>query len=161
MFDRRPQNAMLKYCGERDIKLFTYGTLAGGLLSNRYLKEGKTGLFGKVTYPTPDLNTSSLKMYWRIVQQAGGQDYWRRLLSTLGEIATSKKVSIAAVALRWAMQQGPVHPIVGLRNATHLKDNLTVFKFSLESAEIDKIEEVLATGSGGPRGDCYEMERAS
>lgn len=79
----------------------------------------------------------------------------------MGEIALSKNVSIAAVALRWAMQQGPVHPIVGLRNATHLNDNLTVFKFSLESADFDKIEEVLATGSGGPRGDCYEMERAS
>lgn len=159
LLDQRPRMAMLKYCKERDIKLFTYGTLAGGLLSNRYLEEGKKGLFGKVNYTTPDLNTSSLKMYWRVVREAGGEGHWRKLLSTLGEIAASKEVSIASVALRWAMQQGPVHPIVGLRNSTHLDDNLTALSFSLEPAEMDKIEEVLRT-SQGPRGDCYEMERS-
>ncbi|KAG0591614.1 hypothetical protein KC19_1G188300 [Ceratodon purpureus] len=159
MLDQRPRTAMLKYCEERDIKLFTYGTLAGGLLSNRYLEEGKKSLFGKVKYTTPDLNTSSLKMYWRIVREAGGEDYWRKLLSALGEIAAAKEVSISAVALRWAMQQGPVHPIVGLRNATHLDDNLTALTFTLGAAEIDKIEEVLRT-SRGPSGDCYEMERS-
>lgn len=159
LLDQRPRTAMLKFCGERDIKLFTYGTLAGGLLSNRYFEEGKKGFFGKVSYKTPDLNTSSLKMYWRIVREAGGEEYWRKLLSILSEIAASKEVSISAVALKWAMQQGPVHPIVGLRNGTHLDDNLTALTFSLESAEMDQIEEVLKT-SRGPRGDCYEMERS-
>lgn len=159
LLDQRPRMAMLKYCEERDIKLFTYGTLAGGLLSNRYFEEGKKGLFGKVSYRTPDLNTSSLKMYWRIVREAGGEDYWRKLLSTLGEIAASKEVSIAAIALKWAMQQGPVHPIIGLRNATHLDDNLTALTFSLEPSELDQIEGILKT-SQGPRGDCYEMERS-
>lgn len=149
---------MLKYCTDRNIKLFTYGTLAGGLLSNRYLEEGRKNLFGKVSYTTPDLNTSSLNMYWRILQEAGGEQYWRRLLSTLGEIASSRGVSIAAVALRWAMDQGPVHPIVGLRNAKHLEDNLMALTFSLESTDMNKINEVLAT-SPGPRGDCYQMER--
>jgi aryl-alcohol dehydrogenase-like predicted oxidoreductase len=147
---------MLKYCKARNIKLLTYGTLAGGLLSDRYSQ--KKGLFGK--YTRPDLNTSSLQMYWRIVKEAGGEEHWHQVLSILGEISGTRGVSIPAVALRWAMQQGPVHPIVGLRNSNHLHENLTALTFSLTPAEMEKIEAVLAQ-SPGPQGDCYEMERGN
>jgi aryl-alcohol dehydrogenase-like predicted oxidoreductase len=146
---------MLKYCKARNIKLLTYGTLAGGLLSDRYSQKG---LFGK--YTRPDLNTSSLQMYWRIVKEAGGEEHWHQVLSILAEISGTHRVSIPAVALRWAMQQGPVHPIVGLQNSNHLHENLTALTFSLTPAEMEKIEAVLAQ-SPGPQGDCYEMERGN
>jgi len=156
LLDQRPRELMLKYCKARNIKLLTYGTLAGGLLSDRYSQ--KKGLFGK--YTRPDLNTSSLQMYWRIVKEAGGEEHWHRVLSILAEISGTHGVSIPAVALRWAMQQGPVHPIVGLRNSNHLHENLTALTFSLTPAEMEKIEAVLAQ-SPGPQGDCYEMERGN
>lgn len=146
LLDRRPLQQMLAYCKERDIKLLTYGSMAGGLLSDRYLKA------------RVDLNTSSLKMYWRIVKEAGGDTFWKKLLGVLSNVASRKSVSIANVALRWVMQQGPVHPIVGLRNSRNLNDNLRVFQISLEDSDIAQIEEVLEE-SRGPRGDVYEMER--
>ncbi|CAM6041647.1 unnamed protein product [Sphagnum compactum] len=156
LLDQRPRELMLKYCKARNIKLLTYGTLAGGLLSDRYSQ--KKGLFGK--YTRPDLNTSSLQMYWRIVKEAGGEEHWHQVLSILAEISGTHGVSIPAVALRWAMQQGPVHPIVGLRNSNHLHENLTALTFSLTPPEMEKIEAVLAQ-SPGPQGDCYEMERGN
>jgi len=37
LIDRRPLLRMAKYCQEKDIKLLAYGTLAGGLLTHKYL----------------------------------------------------------------------------------------------------------------------------
>lgn len=66
LLDRRPLNGMVQYCANHNIKLLTYGTLAGGLLSERYVAEPKAGLpFVGPRYPPVDLNTSSLKMYSR------------------------------------------------------------------------------------------------
>lgn len=46
LLDRRPLNGMLQYCQANGIKLFTYGSVAGGLLSDKYVEEPKKGLFG-------------------------------------------------------------------------------------------------------------------
>ena len=35
--DRRAQHGLAQYCKEKNIALLTYGTLGGGLLSERYL----------------------------------------------------------------------------------------------------------------------------
>jgi hypothetical protein len=47
LLDRRPLNGMLQYCQQRGIKLMTYGSVAGGLLSDKYVEEPKKGLFGE------------------------------------------------------------------------------------------------------------------
>lgn len=109
-------------------------SLAGGLLSDRYAEEPKKGLFGQTRYSNVDLNTSSLKMYYNIVKQAGGQEVWRDLLLTLKQVADKHKVSVANVALRWVMQQGSgrmINPIVGIRNSSHIADNARVGRCAL------------------------------
>ncbi|EFJ51068.1 hypothetical protein VOLCADRAFT_88336 [Volvox carteri f. nagariensis] len=108
LLDRRPLNGMLQYCQARGIKLFTYGSVGGGLLSDKYVEEPRTGgLFGLGgnKYTPLDLNTSSLKMYWNVAKQFGGQDLWRELLLVLRRVADKHGVSVANVALRWVMQQ--------------------------------------------------------
>jgi hypothetical protein len=35
---------------------------------------------GQARYGNVDLNTSSLKMYWNVAKQFGGQELWRELL---------------------------------------------------------------------------------
>ena len=47
LLDRRPLNGMLQYCKAQGIKMFTYGSVAGGLLSDKYVEEPKKGLFGE------------------------------------------------------------------------------------------------------------------
>ena len=37
LVDRRPEAAMAAFCREHDITLLTYGTVLGGLLSEKYL----------------------------------------------------------------------------------------------------------------------------
>mmetsp|Transcript_20955 Transcript_20955/g.45854 ORF Transcript_20955/g.45854 Transcript_20955/m.45854 type:complete len:370 (+) Transcript_20955:26-1135(+) len=161
LLDRRPLNGMLQYCEARGIKLFTYGSVGGGLLSDRYVESPKAGLFGRPKYGNVDLNTSSLKMYWNVVKMFGGQDLWRELLSVLKSVADKHGVSVANVAVRWVMQQSPsggVHPLVGLRGVSHIEDNARVLSFSLDAADLGAIDQVLAKASG-PKGDIYSFER--
>jgi hypothetical protein len=40
---------MLQYCQQHGIKLFTYGSVAGGLLSDKYVEQPKKGLFGELS----------------------------------------------------------------------------------------------------------------
>ncbi|KXZ52907.1 hypothetical protein GPECTOR_8g286 [Gonium pectorale] len=167
LLDRRPLNGMLQYCGPRGIKLFTYGSVGGGLLSDKYAGPPKAtgGLFGMGApkHAPVDLNTSSLKMYWNVVRKFGGQELWRELLGVLSQVAARHGVSVANVALRWVMQQGDgntVHPIVGLRGTAHLADNARVLSFSLDQADLAAIDAVLAK-STGPTGDCYSFERGN
>ena len=37
LLDRRPENSMLEFCQQNGIKLLPFGTVAGGLLSDKYL----------------------------------------------------------------------------------------------------------------------------
>ena len=39
----------------------------------RFVEEPRKGLFGQAKFSTVDLNTSSLKMYWNVARQFGGQ----------------------------------------------------------------------------------------
>lgn len=163
LLDRRPLNGMLQYCQQRGIKLFTYGSVGGGLLSDKYYEEPRAGLFGKPKYTPVDLNTSSLKMYWNVAKQFGGQDLWRELLAVMKRVADKHGVSMANVALKWVMQQGDgktVHPIVGLRGTAHIADNARVLSLQLDQQDLDAIAQVLAK-SPGPKGDCYSFERGN
>lgn len=162
LLDRRPLNGMLEYCMSKNIKLFTYGSVGGGLLSDKYVEaEPKKGLFGQARYGNVDLNTSSLKMYWNVAKQFGGQELWRELLQVLHQVAQKHNVSVANVALRWVMQQGDgqaVFPIVGLRGSSHIEDNSRVLALTLDASDLTAIQAVLDK-SKGPKGDCYSFER--
>lgn len=72
LLDRRPLNGMLQLCQSRGIKLFTYGSVAGGLLSDKFLAQPTKNLLGQPKWPPIDLNTSSLKMYHNVAQMFGG-----------------------------------------------------------------------------------------
>lgn len=37
LLDRRPENGTVAFCQQHDIKILPFGTVAGGLLSDRYL----------------------------------------------------------------------------------------------------------------------------
>ncbi|HEY9651826.1 MAG TPA: aldo/keto reductase, partial [Coleofasciculaceae cyanobacterium] len=75
LIDRRPEVNMVKFCREHNIQLFTYGTLCGGLLSEKYLGQ-----------PEPrggELSTASLRKYKNMVDAWGGWRLFQDLLSVL------------------------------------------------------------------------------
>ena len=156
LIDRRPEIKMAQYCQNQGIHLLAYGTLAGGLLSDRYLGQLEPGRAA--------LTTASLSKYKQMVDAWGGWDLLQELLFGLKGIADRHQVSIADVAMRYIMDRPSVAGvIVGVRLgvADHLEDNAQVFGFELAPEDLDEIESVLSRSRDLYQaiGDCGDEYR--
>jgi len=139
LVDRRPEARMATFCGEHGMSLLAYGTLLGGLLSEKYL--------GRPEPPRTELNTASLQKYKRMIDAWGGWALFQQLLAVLKQIADKHRVSVANVGVRYILDRPAVAGvIVGMRLgvAEHIADNSRVFGFALDSADDAAIEPVLA-----------------
>lgn len=137
IIDRRPQVQMASYYANNDMKLLTYGTLAGGLLSDRYLQQAE---------PTgTQLATVSLRKYKQMIDLWGGWTLFQALLTTLRGIADQYGVSIANVAVRYVLQQPTVAGVIAgtrLSISDNRDDNKQVFNFALSEADLNKIDAI-------------------
>ncbi|MBD2091192.1 aldo/keto reductase [Microcoleus sp. FACHB-1515] len=156
LIDRRPLVQMAQFCQQHDIKLLAYGTLCGGLLSDRYLNQ-----------PEPSANqlsTASQRKYKKMIDAWGDWNLLQSLLNVLHSIAQKHQVSIANVAIRWVLDQPAVAgAIVGARLsiAEHLRDNARVFDLQLDEADRAEIEVVLGKSRDlfAAIGDCGDEYR--
>lgn len=152
LLDRRPLNRMTALCREHGVGLLAFGTVAGGLLTERWLGA-----------PEPDveeMETWSQMKYGRFVAQAGGWDRFQALLGTLDREARRLGVSMANVACRWVLEQeGVAGIIVGARlgRSQHIADNLRLFGFQLDAAARKALAEATAALDPipGDSGDEY------
>ena len=138
LIDRRPEVAMAGFCAEQVSSLLAYGTLCGGLLSDRYL--------GRPEPNRADLNTASLGKYKQMVDAWGGWELFQQLLAALRAVADKHDATIANVAVRYVLDRPAVAGvIVGARLgvAEHIADNARVFNINLDSDDLRTIEAVL------------------
>ena len=153
LLDRRAGGDMAAFCLENNIKLLAYGTLAGGLLSEKWL--------GKPEPAADDIADWSKSKYKRFVDQVGGWEVFQGVLRAVALVAKKHAVSIANVATRWVLDQPAVAAvIVGARlgESEHRTDNLRGFSFSLDDEDRGKIADALATAKSIP-GDCGDEYR--
>ncbi len=118
--------------------MLAYGTLLGGLLSEKYL--------GRPEPQRSELNTASLQKYKNMIDAWGGWALFQELLAVLKEIADKHQVGIANVGVRYVLDRPAVAGvIVGARLgiAEHLADNARVFGFALDDGDLALIETVL------------------
>lgn len=138
IIDRRPEMKMIPFCLEHNISILAYGSLCGGLLSDRYL--------GRTQPPSiAELNTSSLRKYRKMIEAWGGWNLFQELLSTLNAIAQKYKVSIANVATRYILDKSAVAGvIIGVRLGItdHRNNNAQIFNFSLDKSDYYDIDAV-------------------
>jgi aryl-alcohol dehydrogenase-like predicted oxidoreductase len=156
LVDRRPEGRMAVFCREHRITLLTYGTLLGGLLSEKYL--------GQPEPPRGELNTASLQKYKRMIDAWGGWALFQELLAALKQIADKHQVSIANVGVRYILDRPAVAGvIVGARLgvAQHITDNARVFGFELDADDHTMIEPMLAKSRDLMKsiGDCGDEYR--
>ena len=156
LIDRRPEVAMTGFCGEQGSSLLAYGTVCGGLLTDRYL--------GRPEPTRAELNTASLGKYKQMIDAWGGWSLFQQLLSTLRDIADKHEASIANVAVRYVLDRPAVAGvIVGARLgvAEHIADNARVFSVQLDAGDLQAIEAVLAESRDLYRiiGDCGDEYR--
>ena len=156
LVDRRPEARMAAFCGEHAITLLAYGTLLGGLLSEKYLARPEPG--------RAELNTASLQKYKHMIDAWGGWTLFQELLAALKQIADKHQVSIANVGVRYVLDRPAVAGvIVGARlgEAQHIADNARVFGFALDAGDHAMIEAVLGKSRDLMRaiGDCGDEYR--
>ncbi len=150
VLDHRPERGMVSLCRRQGIALLCYGTVAGGLLSNRHLHAPEP------RYPHENRSVTKYKL---IVDDFGGWDLFQQLLTTLSEIAHKHEVSIATVASRYILEKKGVGAvIIGARDALHLPETLRLFDIALDSEDLAVIARVVEQATG-PAGDVYSLER--
>ena len=150
LLDTRPENGMVEFCRTHGIKLFCYGTIAGGFLSDRWLGQHD---------PVPPYANHSLIKYRLIVEEFGGWDKFQALLRKMSEIARAHDSSIAAVAARYVLDKPMVATaLVGAKDSRHLDETLAIFKLKLRDSDRASLAAISDTAPG-PRGDCYDLER--
>ena len=156
IIDRRPEVKMIPFCKENNISLLTYGSICGGLLSERYM--------GKTEPSAVELDTLSLRKYKKMIDTWGGWNLFQRLLLTLNNIAKKHNVSIANVAINYILAKATVAGvIIGVRLGIvdHINDNVNVFNFNLDNSDHDSIEAVCKNANNlfEVIGDCGEEYR--
>eukprot|EP00246_Nothoceros_aenigmaticus_P010917 TRINITY_DN2791_c0_g1_i1.p1 TRINITY_DN2791_c0_g1~~TRINITY_DN2791_c0_g1_i1.p1 ORF type:complete len:400 (-),score=56.72 TRINITY_DN2791_c0_g1_i1:543-1742(-) len=159
LVDMRPQKRMAELCSITGVKLITYGTVMGGLLSDKFLDANIT-----IPFAGPPLDTPSLNKYKRMVDAWGGWKLFQELLRTCKGVANKHGVSISTVAVRYILDQPTVAgSMVGVRLgiSEHLKDSQAVFTIKLDKEDLDNINAVTAKGSDLLRviGDCGDEYR--
>jgi aryl-alcohol dehydrogenase-like predicted oxidoreductase len=136
IIDRRPEVKLAPFCLKHNISILAYGSICGGLLSERYL--------GRMQEPpAAELSTLSLRKYKRMVDAWGGWNLFQDLLSTLDVIAQKYNVSIANVATRYILDKPAVAGvIIGARLGIvdHISNNAQVFNLSLDKSDCDVID---------------------
>nr|CAN82646.1 hypothetical protein VITISV_030551 [Vitis vinifera] len=157
--DMRPQQKMAELCQLTGVKLITYGTVMGGLLSEKFLDTNIA-----IPFSAPPLNTPSLQKYKRMVDAWGGWSLFQTLLRTLKTVATKHGVSIPTVAVKYVLDQPAVAgSMVGVRLglSEHINDSNAVFSLVLDEDDVNSIQEVLKKGKDLLRviGDCGDEYR--
>ena len=153
VLDRRAAGDMSAFCQTHGVRLLAYGTLAGGLLSERWLGAPEPAA-GAIA------DWSKMK-YRRFVAAIGGWGVLQAILAALDAIAKRHQVSIANVATRWVLEQPAVAAvIVGCRpgERDHSADNLRAFSFALDAADHARLNAAFAN-SNPPPGDCGDEYR--
>ena len=151
LVDRRPEVRMASFCRDHAVTLLAYGSILGGLLSEKYL--------GRSEPRRNELNTASLQKYKHMIDAWGGWPLFQELLAVLKSIADKHGVGIANVGVRYILDRPAVAGvIVGARLgiAQHVSDNARVFGFALDDGDLTDIEGVLAKSRNLMQliGDC-------
>ena len=153
LLDTRARGGLSALCRERGVALLAYGTVAGGLLSERWL--------GKPAPAAGERATWSQMKYRRFVEAAGGWAALQRILAATHAIARKHAVSMANVACRAILDEPAVAGvIIGARlgESGHLEDNARLFSFALDDDDRGALAAAQATLAPIP-GDCGDEYR--
>lgn len=123
---REEEREMLPLCREEKIGLIPWSPLARGRLTrdwNATSKRVETDKFGKILYT--------------VMEEAD-----RKVVERVAEVAATRGVPRAQVALAWVLQKEPVSaPIVGTTKAQHLEDAAAALSLKLTPDEVAGLEE--------------------
>jgi len=140
LWSRDPEDEILPTVRELGIGFVAYSPIGRGFLSGRF----KT---------IDDLEPTD---YRRQSPRFQGENFERNLdlVRRIEEIARSKGVTPAQLAIAWALSQGDdIVPIPGSKSIGHLEENIAAVDIELTGADLAEIDEVAPKGVAS--GDRY------
>jgi Predicted oxidoreductases (related to aryl-alcohol dehydrogenases) len=112
---------------DQKMGLMVWSPLAGGFLSGKYSRNSSTEEGRRVNFDFPPVNKE--KAY--------------DIIDVMQELAASKGVSVAQIALAWLLHQPVVTSvIVGAKKPEQLADNLKAVEVKLTCEELNRLDEV-------------------
>jgi aryl-alcohol dehydrogenase-like predicted oxidoreductase/enamine deaminase RidA (YjgF/YER057c/UK114 family) len=153
LIDQRASKSMTDLCIQHNVRLLAFGTVAGGLLTEKWLSKPE---------PKQDQSlTWSQMKYKRFIDAAGGWSKFQKLLTVLANVAKNHSTSMANVASRFMLEQPAVGGvIIGARlgKSEHIKENAALLSFSL-SVESKKLLQAACAELDSIPGDCGDEYR--
>lgn len=150
VLDRRPLRALVTQAKHYRMHLLTYGSLAGGFLTSRWL--------GRPAPVEPLVNRSLVK-YRLIIDEVGGWTAFQSLLRALARVAETHDTRLAVVATAWVLAQSRVAAaIVGGVDPRYDTDLLRAA--TLELTDRDRVAiDAAMEGLRPVPGEVYGLER--
>ena len=153
LLDRRASGEMSEICQEFGIKLFAFGTLAGGFLSKKWLGKKEPKI-------SDDLNWSQMK-YKRFIDVTGGWKKFQNLLKTLDELSIRNNTSISNISSRYILEDPNVASvIIGARlgESDHINENKKIYDVNFSEEDKKLLSKSLNLLDVVP-GDCGDEYR--
>jgi aryl-alcohol dehydrogenase-like predicted oxidoreductase len=155
-------------CQDLGIPLFLSGPLAGGLLTERHMNTKFEPLSFELTRSERRF-VKSLLPKWAAIHAGSKGQVWdtfqRNMMAILADIALKHRVSVSAVALRWALQLDYVSSVVPsctlMRDPTddrpfvRPKEMRQVFQLELDGEDMERLWE--AAGQRPAVGDDLNL----
>ncbi|TCO48121.1 aldo/keto reductase [Actinocrispum wychmicini] len=140
LLSRGPERAIIPTLRELGIGMTAYGVLSRGLLSGHWSKD-RDVVAGDFRGLSPRFQGENL-------------DHNLRLVEALREIAESKAVSVAQIAIAWVLSRGrDIVPLVGARRRERLSEAIGALDVELSPADLDRIEDAVPADAAA--GDRY------
>jgi aryl-alcohol dehydrogenase-like predicted oxidoreductase len=129
---REPETTKFALCEELRIGLVAWGPLGQGFLTGKITKDMKFDDPNDLRKDFPRFTPEAMAANFKVVE-------------FLKELAASKGVTPAQIALAWLLAQKPwIVPIPGGTKAEHLDDNLAAADVELTAQDLRQIDEAFA-----------------
>lgn len=150
VLDRRPEGELAELARERGVRLLAYGSLAGGLLTDRWRGRGDPGT---------NVENRSLVKYRLIVEEAGGWPSLQRVLEALHAVGKRHGRGVAEVACRWTLDQpGVAACVTGLSRRPRIDQYRSVLALRLSEEDRSAVDVAIRSLRPVP-GKVYALER--
>ena len=139
LISRGIEDNILPACRELGIGITAYGVLSRGLISGHWRKGGES---------QGDFRSQSPRF------QDGNVEKNLALVETLRNLAETKGVSVAQIAIAWVAAQGEdIIPLIGARRRDRLAEALGALDLRLTKDDLAAIERIVPKGAAA--GDRY------
>ncbi|KAJ4477191.1 aldo/keto reductase [Lentinula aciculospora] len=141
LVDSRPSIKLADVCNKYRLKILTYGSLCGGLISEKWFGAEAPDIYSEALQLTP-----SQRKYLDMIMTWGSWNHFQNLLRRLKCIADKHHVDLTNVATRWVLDRPAVGAvIVGTRLGVseHVESNLKVFSLKLDENDMNSLNEMV------------------